>query len=396
MWVIAETTDLPTKFAKVVVTDDRGRYLLPGLPKANYKVWARGYGLLDSPAVQSAPGKTVNLKSDATPDARTAARTTRPFTGIRCSRCRRKANSPTPSRGKNGISNKTKNQAEWLHIMKTDGCGACHQLGDKATREIPKEPRHVRTSSADAWRRRLQSGQAGRNMVNYMAPLGQKRMLEMYGDWTDRIAAGEYPKTAPPRPQGIERNIVISMWDWADPKSYLHDEISTDKLNPKLNPNGLIYGSPELSTDFIPILDPVHYTASTMKIPVRDPKTPSTVTDNIPQPSPYWGKEPIWNSQAIVHNPMFDNQGRIWFTSRIRPVDNPAFCKQGSDHPSAKLTPLMKGDRQLSFYDPKTERVHLDRHLLQRAAFEFRRGCQSHAVAESRTSGRRRFGGRNG
>ena len=46
-WVIAETRDLPTKFVKIVVTDDQGRYLIPGLPKANYDVWVRGYGLID-------------------------------------------------------------------------------------------------------------------------------------------------------------------------------------------------------------------------------------------------------------------------------------------------------------------------------------------------------------
>jgi hypothetical protein len=34
VWVIAETTDLPTKFVKIVVTDDGGRYVLPQLPKA--------------------------------------------------------------------------------------------------------------------------------------------------------------------------------------------------------------------------------------------------------------------------------------------------------------------------------------------------------------------------
>src|SRR6266513_3120538 len=61
VWVIAETTDLPTKYAKIVVTDDRGRYLLPDLPKANYTVWVRGYGLVDSPKVKAAPGKAMNL-----------------------------------------------------------------------------------------------------------------------------------------------------------------------------------------------------------------------------------------------------------------------------------------------------------------------------------------------
>src|SRR5262245_11778342 len=53
VWVIAETTDLPTRFAKIVVTDDQGRYVMPELPKANYQVWVRGYGLVDSPKVAS-------------------------------------------------------------------------------------------------------------------------------------------------------------------------------------------------------------------------------------------------------------------------------------------------------------------------------------------------------
>ena len=62
VWVIAETTDLPTRYIKEVVTDDQGRYLIPDLPKANYTVWARGYGLVDSPKVQTAPGKHVDLQ----------------------------------------------------------------------------------------------------------------------------------------------------------------------------------------------------------------------------------------------------------------------------------------------------------------------------------------------
>src|SRR5256885_16849832 len=63
VWVIAETTDLPTKYAKIAVTDDQGSYVIPDLPKANYSVWVRGYGLVDSPKVKSTPGKTLNLKA---------------------------------------------------------------------------------------------------------------------------------------------------------------------------------------------------------------------------------------------------------------------------------------------------------------------------------------------
>src|SRR5829696_3845737 len=62
VWVIAETSDLPTKYAKIVVTDDRGRYLLPDLPPASYDVWVRGYGLVDSPKRRGKPGTTMNLR----------------------------------------------------------------------------------------------------------------------------------------------------------------------------------------------------------------------------------------------------------------------------------------------------------------------------------------------
>ena len=251
-----------------------------------------------------------------------------------------------------------KNQEPWLDIIKTDGCFTCHQIGDKATRTIPKELGHF-DSSAAAWERRIQSGQASSAMVNAIGRLDTKRALALFADWTDRIAAGELPAAQPPRPQGVERNVVISTWDWATPTDYLHDEISTDKRNPTVNANGLIYGSPEESTDFAPILDPSENSNSQVKIPVRDPNTPSSADDPILMPSPYWGSEAIWKSQANAHNPMFDEMGRVWFTSRIRPPSNPAFCKAGSDIPSAKLFPLESSGRQAAMYDPKTKKFML-------------------------------------
>src|SRR5579862_9541928 len=73
VWVIAEATDLPTKLIKIVVTDDQGRYLVPELPKANYNVWVRGYGLVDSPKLKATPGQTLNLKAVLAPDKKAAA-----------------------------------------------------------------------------------------------------------------------------------------------------------------------------------------------------------------------------------------------------------------------------------------------------------------------------------
>src|SRR5438094_9220538 len=63
VWVIAETTELPTRFARIVVTDDQGRYVVPDLPKAKYKVSVRGYGLVDSAKVDGEPAKPLNLRA---------------------------------------------------------------------------------------------------------------------------------------------------------------------------------------------------------------------------------------------------------------------------------------------------------------------------------------------
>ena len=92
-------------------------------------------------------------------------------------------------------------------------------------------------------------------MSNILNQFGRKRVLEMFADWTDRIAKGEVPPT-PPRPQGAERNIVITEWDFAEPKVYLHDVVSTDRRNPRVNANGPVYGSLELSADYLPVVDP--------------------------------------------------------------------------------------------------------------------------------------------
>jgi hypothetical protein len=74
VWVIAETTELPTRYAKMVVTDDQGRYVVPDLPKAKYKVWVRGYGLVDSPKVDGEPGKPLNLTAVPAPNDVEAAK----------------------------------------------------------------------------------------------------------------------------------------------------------------------------------------------------------------------------------------------------------------------------------------------------------------------------------
>jgi hypothetical protein len=356
VWVIAETTDLPTRYIKEVVSDGQGRYLIPSLPAATYNVWARGYGLVDSPKVQTRPGKQVNLTPSLAPDKKTAAQYYPANYWYALLTIPEKDNFPGTGPSGNGISPNIKTREQWLHLIKTDSCESCHQLGSEYTRNIPTLFRNL-DSPAQAWLRRVQSGQAGRAMMGGLAQLGAERATAEFGDWTSRIAHGELPAEAPPRPQGIERNVVITQWDWADAKAYLHDEISSDKRNPAVNANGLIYGSPEESRDYLPVLDPVHNTISQVKVPYRDPDTPGQPKSL--QPSAVWGDEAIWDSHASVHNPMFDERGRVWYTSRIRANGNPAFCQAGSPLLSAQLTPVVTSGRQLAVYDPATKQTSM-------------------------------------
>ena len=357
VWVIAETTDLPTKFAKIVVTDDRGRYLMPDLPKANYSVWVRGYGLVDSPKVKTAPGKMLNLKSVLAPNAAAAAEYYPAIYWYSMLKIPDKSLFPGTGPSGNGMPVTLTSQAQWLNTIKTTGCMSCHALGTKGTRTIPKELGDFKNSQ-DAWQRRIMSGQAMIQMVTVIGRLDTERALKLYGDWTDRIAASELPFDKPSRPQGVERNVVLTLWDWSRPTAYLHDLIGTDRRNPRINANGKFYGSAEESTDYVPILDPVSHTATEVLHPVRDPKTPSSKANGM-APSPYWGPNPIWDSQTSNHNPMMDEKGRAWFTARVRPPANPDFCKKGSTHPSAKLVPLETANRHLSMYDPATGKFTL-------------------------------------
>ncbi|MBI2186831.1 MAG: carboxypeptidase regulatory-like domain-containing protein [Acidobacteria bacterium] len=354
VWVIAETRDLPTPFAKIVVTDDQGRYVVPDLPTALYRVWVRGYGLVDSPVVQAKPGRALALTAVVAPDARAAAQYYPAGYWASLLRIPDKTEFPGTGPQGNGVAPGMKDQGQWLAWMKNGSCYTCHQFGNKATREIPNELGAL-LPSTDAWVRRIQSGQAGADMVRELGLFGAPRALAMFADWTDRIAKGELPP-APPRPQGLERNVVITQWHWADEKTYLHDQVSTDRRRPTINANGPIYGAPELSADYIPVLDPVRHTPSKIPVTARDPHTP-IAPGKVLQPSRYWSDEAIWTSRMDIHNPMIDGQGRVWLTARVRPPENPAWCRTGSSHPSARRFPIESAVRHAAMYDPKTKQL---------------------------------------
>ena len=352
VWVIAETRDLPTKLAKIVVTDDAGRYAIPDLPGGEYDVWVRGYGLVDSPKTRSRPGATLDLRATPAPDARAAAHYYP--AGYWLSLLRAPAASEFPGTGPegNGIAPNVATQEQWLRQIKSGGCTACHQLGTLGTRTIPAALGTF-DSSVHAWERRVQSGQAGSQMMGGINSFGRDRVLREFADWTDRIAAGAVPP-APPRPRGVERNVVITVWDWADPKAYMHDLVSTDRRDPTINAYGPVYGATELSTDYVPVLDPRTHTASQVPLTMMEEGLPPSAGTQVAAPSPYFGAEPIWTSRANVHNPMMDERGRVWLTAAVRGSDNLPFCKAGSSHPSARVFPVQRSGRHLSVYDPAT------------------------------------------
>lgn len=345
VWVIAETKDLGTRYAKIVVTDDQGRYLIPDLPKATYQVWARGYELADSPKTQTTPGKSVDIAAVRAHDAQAAAQMYPAAYWYSMMKL--------PSDAE--VAHLPGKRNEYLMWMKNMACVGCHQMGNLATRTLPSNLGTF-ASSRDAWIRRIQSGQAGGQMTR--TAMGQLAGVptKYLADWTDRIARGELPATKPQRPSGIERNIVATVRDWSDPKAYLHDLSGTDRRNPTINAYGPLYGAPELSTDEFPILDPQTNTATTFHAPARDADTPTTRSDPVAARSPYWGDEPIWNSKANAHNPMLDQRARVWYTARIRADNNPTFCKEGSSHPSAQRFPVNQSGRQLAVYEPSTKK----------------------------------------
>jgi hypothetical protein len=359
VWVIAETHDLPTRYAKMVVTDERGRYVVPDLPKGKYDVWVRGYGLIDSPKVQSEPGQHLNLTAVLAPNEAAAAQYYPAIYWFAMLKI------PTADQfgGKSDIPEKI-TQADWLTAIKNQACVGCHQLGQLGTRTIPAALGTFKTGE-EAWARRIQSGQAAPLMINPIAGKFNGVPLKYFGDWTDRIANGELPSVKPERPQGIERNIVVTTWDWGNDKQYLHDLISSDKRDPTVNAYGKLYGSPEYATDHLPVLDPKTGVV-TYLTPPEGADVPEAFGDvggvghaAIEKPmaaSAYWGKDQVWDTKFDNHNDMFDDKGRVWMTGTNHTPGTPAYCRKGSDNPYAKLFPIEKNERQLAMFNPKTDK----------------------------------------
>src|SRR2546426_8508863 len=158
VWVIAEPTDLPTKFAKMVVTDDQGRYVLPDLPQASYQIFVRGYGLVDSPRVPAKPGQHLDLKAVVAPDGRAAAQVYPANYWLSLLRM-----------PKGELSDKDM-------VIETKRCYSCHQVGDPATRELTKNLGSYKTS-LEKWDRHTTMGPSGPGMAANFKAMGAQRKM---------------------------------------------------------------------------------------------------------------------------------------------------------------------------------------------------------------------------
>ena len=331
VWVVAETTDLPTKLARIVVTDDQGRYVVPDLPDARYDLFVRGYGLVDSARQSARPGQQLNLDATLAPDARTAAQVYPAAWWL------------------NMITPPAEPEAQLEFALTMKSCYDCHQVGNRATREILPAMRGRSGSSLDVWTRRTGVGPSGPGMAGVFTSLGPMR--QALADWSDRVAAGEAPTAPPPRPAGVERNLVVTLWDWGSEIDARSDMAAGDIRDATVNANGPVYGVAEM-TDSLTILDPVTHRASVVKVP----SVASVVVQGFnaaPTRSPHYG-ESVWARRADVRSSAIDGKGRVWMASRLRDRDQqPDFCTS-AENPFGAYYPIAGSSRQVSIYDPAT------------------------------------------
>ena len=139
VWVIAETRDLGVRFIRIVVTDERGRFVVPDLPAATYDVWARGYGLVDGPKVKSAPGKVLDVAAVPAPTAAAAAHY---YPAIYWYSMLRIPRAQEFGR-EGGTIPKDVTHTAWLDGMKSNGCIGCHRDRPAIHAHHPVRARHV-------------------------------------------------------------------------------------------------------------------------------------------------------------------------------------------------------------------------------------------------------------
>ncbi len=356
VWVIAESFDLGNRYIKIVVTDDQGRYLIPDLPKASYDVWVRGYGLVDSAHLKGTPGKNINHTAVVAPDLKAASKYYPANYWFALINLPAESEFPGTGPKGNGVAPTMKTQQMWISQMK--GCIVCHQQGDIATRTLID-------NTPEGWADRINRqrpdgdhvlGDHGKDfaagMSNAMTQFGRSRGLQMWADWTKSVSEGALPKEAPPRPEGRERNLVLTMWDWANGR-YVHDNVVSDRHDPKKFPNGYIYGVIGM-LGYIEMIDPVTGKQKEVGYKVNLNKNVEILPpDQVPD--------------AFPHNPMLDSKGRLWMTDLGRfgapkpngapPPDKMPYCTDPSNKYAKYWPQPGKTTNTLVVYDDANQKI---------------------------------------
>ncbi|MBD25322.1 MAG: hypothetical protein CMG46_10020 [Candidatus Marinimicrobia bacterium] len=343
-WVIAETDGLATRMIKIVVTDNKGRFVLPDLPDSDYYLWTRAYGRVDSDSVEAKPGSAdISLKLKAAPNEVEAAQIYPANYWFSLIEPPPKSDFPGTGPNGNGINPGFSNQQRWMAHLK-EQCHYCHQIGTKSTRDV------AGANKVEAWNERLKMARPegdptvavhgatfSATMQNNMTRFGRQRGLSMFADWSERIENGAIP-SQPPRPSGIERNIVITLWDWAS-EHFVHDEATSDKRDPTVNAYGPVYGVDSLAAN-LAILDPISHATEIVPIPNME------------------GTGQLMNTLS-VHNPMLDQKGRVWMTMLGGEGASWEVCedpknKYANYYPNPNPA---ETTRRISMYDPETKEI---------------------------------------
>ena len=265
VWVIAETTDLPTKFAKIVVTDDRGRYVMPELPKANYSVWVRGYGLVDSPKVRTAPGKT------AQPHGGAGAERGRGGAILSGDLLVFDAQDPgeerVPRRGKVPAPGRVAERREDRRLQRPVTRWALRERA-RCPRSSPiSRPRPTRGRGASSRGRRMP--QMARDISRLDAPARAQPVRRLDRPHRRRRAAvREAGAAAGDRAQRRPHAVGLEHAHGLPARS---DRRPTG-ASPRSTPTASSTASPEDSTDFVPVLDPRTHTATRGEAPGARPE----------------------------------------------------------------------------------------------------------------------------
>ena len=312
---------------------------MPDLPKANYSVWVRGYGLVDSPKVRTAPGTTLNLKAVPAPSAAAAAQYYPAIYWYSMLKIPDKSEFPA--------GQGAQHQGEWLNVVKTNGCIACHALGTPGTRTMPKDFAHMKSS--DAWARRIQSGQALTQMARDIARLETPRAFEPVRRLDrphrrGRAAVREAGAAAGDRaqrrahPVGLEHAHGLPARSDRDRPAQSHASTPTASST----------ASPEDSTDFVPVLDPNTHTASRDECTRCATRRRRRRRTSPMQPSPLLGRQADLGQQDQHPQPDDGREGPRLVHRAGAPSEQPGFLQEGLEPSVGEGVPARIRPRAIS------------------------------------------------